>query len=130
MDVKKCTAWIAVPGLTLVAIIGIGTQWGGVEDRWELMAQEAAEIRAEEVVIEQMVPMVSQLTSINESLRRAEDRELTDRCEKRAEKRGEEIDDYEPRCIKESNLRWLWWDYDDCMILTPENCTLPLGDRP
>jgi len=129
MDPKKIVAWIAVPGVALAAVIGIATQWGGVEDRWELLAQESGTAAAEIVVNQHAEVAEARLAQLVDAGRRSEDRELLATCETRAERRGEEPLDYEQACAEESNLRWLWWEYDDCLIEGRE-CVEPMRDRP
>jgi hypothetical protein len=130
VDPKKIVAWVGLPAAFVGAVLLFGEKWDGFQAKTELLAQEAARVEAREVVTEQMAPAVEQLELIKESLRRQEDRELLDRCEIRAERRGEDPLDYEPWCIEESNLRWLWWDYDDCLAEGREDCQEPVRPRP
>jgi hypothetical protein len=129
MDAKKIASWVALPALVLGAIITIATQWGDVEESFELLAQEASAEVATEIVNKHAEVAEARLGQLVDAGRRAEDRDLTDRCEARAERRGEDVLDYEQACLEESNLRWLWWDYDDC-VLVRDDCVEPGRPRP
>jgi hypothetical protein len=130
MDPKKVAAWIAIPGLTIAALLGLRAQWGGFEADMELIAQEAGADTAVILINQHAEVAEARLGQLVHMDRVKEDRELTDRCEIRAERRGEEPLDYEQACVEESNLRWLWWEFDDCEIAKRKDCVEPMRDRP
>ena len=127
---KDVGLWIGIPGLVIAALLGLRAQWGGFEADMELIAQEAGADTAVILINQHAIVAEARLGQLVHMDRVKEDRELTDRCETRAERRGEDPLDYEQACIEESNLRWLWWEFDDCGIEGREDCVEPMRGRP
>lgn len=130
IDPKQIGLWVGLPAVLLVGILKFGAEWDGFQASQTLLAQEAARETAEVVVEEKMGPAVKELEAIKESLRRQEDRDLIDRCELKGARRGEDPVDYEIRCEAESDLRWEWWEFDDCMDQGRHDCVEPRKPRP
>jgi hypothetical protein len=110
---KITPAWISA-GIAAGTIILGALAWGANQWVDEAVAQE---------VQRQTAPLqaaAQDLEAIKESLRRAEDRELIDRCEARAERRGETPAEFEPVCKAESAARWRAWKYEDCIARTAD----------
>lgn len=85
--------------IAAAAVLGPAYKWNMVK------AQEAGRKAA----VEEMAPAVEELGEIKELLQRQEDMALIERCEVRADRRGEDPDDYELECKRESDKRWAYW---------------------